>query len=232
MKTTVGEVMSSPAIVVAPGAPFKEIVETLQEHRIGALPVVDADGRVIGVVSESDLLLKEERRDLEAERHLLPSRRAAAALARAAGTTARELMTGPAITIGPEARIDRAARLLLEHQVDHLPVVDDDRRPRGMLARGDLLDVFLRSDEQIRAAVVDDLLVGTLWLDPAGLTIEVADGVVRVAGELPRKTDVQLVERLVPTLDGVVGVEAELTYRFDDTRVHPEPSQPYAPPEW
>jgi CBS domain-containing protein len=229
MKTTVSQVMSSPAIVVPVGAPFKEVVETLQGQHIGALPVVDEEGRVAGVVSEGDLMLKEERGELEERRHLVPRRRGSTR-AKAAGTTAAEVMTSPAITIRAEEGIALAAHILHERDVHHLPVVDDQGRPLGVVTRGDLLKVFMRPDEQIRAEVVRDLLQGTLWLETADVTVEVDAGVVHLTGNLPRKTDVRLVERLVPLVDGVVDVQTDLTYQFDDTRVQPEQSQPWAPP--
>ena len=222
MKTTVAEVMSSPAVVVRVGAPFKEVVETLQRHGIGVVPVVDVQGLVVGVASESDLMLREEGRDLEGRRHLF-SRRTGGTGAKVAGDIAAEVMSSPAITIRPEERIDRAAHVLRERHVHHLAVVDEEGHPQGVVSRGDLLKVFLRSDDQIREAVIRDLLERTLWLDPTDVTVEVEAGIVHVTGELPRKTDVQLVERLAPTVDGVVDVKAELTYRFDDTKAHRDP---------
>jgi CBS domain-containing protein len=229
MKTTVAEVMSSPAVVVQVGAPFKEVVETLQRHGIGVVPVVDVQGLVVGVVSESDLMLREEGRELEGRRHLF-SRRTGGTGAKVAGDIAAEVMSSPAITIRPQERIDRAAHVLHERHVHHLAVVDEEGHPRGVVSRGDLLKVFLRSDDQIREAVIHDLLERTLWLDPTDVTVEVEAGIVHVAGKLSRKTDVQLVERLVPTVDGVVDVKAELTYRFDDTKTHRDPSP--AHPGW
>lgn len=222
MKTTVAEVMSSPAIVVQARAPFKEVVETLQRHRIGVVPVVDVEGLVVGVVSESDLMLREERREPEERRHLF-ARRTTNMGTKARGDIAAEVMSSPAITIRPEERIDRAAHVLHERDVHHLAVVDEEGHPRGVVSRGDLLKVFLRSDDQIREAVIRDLLERTLWLDLADMTVEVEAGIVHVTGQLPRKTDVQLVERLVPTVDGVVDVKPELTYRFDDSKAHRDP---------
>ena len=85
-----------------------------------------------------------------------------------------------------------------------------------MLSRGDLLKVFTRSDEAIREAVVQGLLVAHLWMDPSQFVVTVRHGIVSLQGKLPRRSDVVRFQRLLPTIDGVVGVEGELDYRWDD----------------
>jgi CBS domain-containing protein len=228
MKTKVAELMSSPVHTTSGDAGFRRIAETLQRHRIGALPVVDGAGHVIGVVSEADLLLKEEGEEL---RHGFPIRRLRRARAKAAGTDASSLMTAPAVTVRPETGAGEAARVMRENGIKHLVVIDGEDRPIGMVSRQDLLKVFLRGDDEIVRAV-KDLVIATLVLDAPGLEVRASEGVVHLAGTLDRRSDVEILERLVASLDGVVGVESRLRYRWDDRRVRPEPSSPMAPSEW
>lgn len=221
--TTVHDVMSSPVETVGPTTGFKEIAWLLRARRISALPVVDTSGTLLGVVSQTDLVLKEDRDGLEAERGLLGRRRSREALAKAAARTAWELMTSPAITIGPQAPVAQAARLMRLRGVKRLPVVDDQGRVIGIVSRGDLLAVFARPDVDIRREIVDGVIVRTLMLDPVPYTVIVEDGIVHLTGQADRRTDATLVERLARRVDGVVDVRSELTYRYDDGELRPVP---------
>lgn len=209
--------MSSPVVAVYAHAGFKEIVAVLTGQAISAMPVVDADGRVLGVVSETDLLHKEEVKDVaEPVRHLVERRARRTTRAKAAADTAADLMTSPAITVDPDATIPAAARLLDEHGITRLPVVDGDRLV-GLIARSDLLRVFLRTDARIRDEVITDVIGHTLWEDPEKLTVEVTDGVVTLGGQVELKSLVGFAGRLTAAVDGVVDVVNELTYARDDT---------------
>ena len=126
------------------------------------------------------------------------------------------IMHAPAVTIEARDTLAEASRRMREAQVHHLPVVDAEDRAVGMLSRGDLLKVFTRSDEAIREAVVQGLLVAHLWMDPSQFVVTVRHGIVSLQGKLPRRSDVVRFQRLLPTIDGVVGVEGELDYRWDD----------------
>lgn len=221
--TTVRDVMSSPVETVGPEASFKAIAELLRARRVSALPVVDSSNRVIGVVSEADLVLKEDRASLEAGRGLLERRGSRDLRRKAAATTARDLMTTPAVTIAADASVAQAARLMRQRQVKRLPVVDAGGRSIGIVSRGDLLAVFTRSNDDIRREIVDGLIVRTLLLDPAAFVVTVEEGVVFLAGEADRRTDATLVERLARRVDGVVDVRSELTYRTDDGELPPAP---------
>jgi CBS domain-containing protein len=228
MHRTVADVMTSPAVAVPITAGFKEIVTRLREGNLSGLPVVDDTGRVVGIVSEGDLILKEEREGLEERPRLLQSPGTRAARAKAEGQTADELMSSPAITISPEASIGEAARAMHLNRVKRLPVVDAEGRLTGVVSRADLLKVFARDDEEIRQEIVDDVIRDALWIEPTTLQIQVQDGLVQVKGEVDRKSDVRLLEKMIPRVDGVVGVESELTYREDDSKYRPEPKHPWA----
>jgi CBS domain-containing protein len=225
MTRRVRDVMTSPVETVFPTAGFRAIVERLRARAISAVPVTDETGRVLGIVSEADLLLKEDRAGLEGGHRLLEGRRSREARAKAAAGTATELMTSPAVTIGADEPLSLAARLMRERGVKRLPVVDEDGRLVGIVSRGDLLAVFARGDEEIRREIADEVIAGTLFLDPTLFEVEVRDGVVSLRGEADRRTDVILVERLASRVDGVVNVRSELTYRVDDGGLRPPPPE-------
>jgi CBS domain-containing protein len=228
MRTKVRNVMTSPVETVAPTAGFKAIVYRLWRQQITAVPVIDARGMVLGVVSEADLVLKEERADLEDRQPFFEGRRSRVARRRAAAGTAAELMTSPAVTIAADAPVARAARLMRRRGVRRLPVVDGEGHLVGIVSRGDLLAVFNRRDEDIRSEIVDEIIGRALLLDATPYTVTVRDGVVTLSGEADRRTDAILVQRLAERVDGVVNVRSELTYRHDDGAL-PAPPRPRAP---
>ncbi len=181
MSWTVKSMMTTDVVTVPPGTAYKEVIERMRQRHVSAVPVVDPDRRVTGVVSEADLLLKEER----------PSPRPGGALidsysdaAKAQARNAASLITTPAVTIRPDATLTEAARLMHHRRVKRLPVVDGDGRLLGIVSRADLLQAFLRSDESIAHEVRDDVLLRTLVIDPETLAVTVEDGIVRLQGEL------------------------------------------------
>jgi len=208
--------MTSRVETVGPTAGFKAVVERLRARGVSAFPVTDEAGIVLGVVSEADLLLKEERAALGARRRPLEGRRTREQPAKAAATPATALMTSPAVTIRAEAQVVQAARLMRRHGVKRLPVVDEEGRAVGIVSRCDLLSVFARDDEEIRTEIVDDMITHTLLLDTRPFTVRVDEGIVSLGGEADRRTDAILIERLAARVDGVVTVRSELTYRQDD----------------
>lgn len=146
----VRDALTERVVTVRPDAGYEEIVDVLAEHRVSAVPVVDDDGHVLGVVSEADLLAKVELPADATQRRLFERRRRRVARPKAAGETARELMTSPAITIEPTASVLDAARLMEAALIKRLPVVDRDGVLVGIVSRRDLLRVFLRPADAIR----------------------------------------------------------------------------------
>jgi len=218
MLTTVADVMTTAPICVTEGAEFKSIATLLAASPFAAVPVVDASRRVIGIVTESDLLLKEGHPGAVDEHHVLEGGRRRRELEKAAGVYARDIMTTPAHTVGPGAGISEAARLLHQLRINQLPVVEANGLLIGIVSRGDLLKTFLRSDAEIDLEVREEVLVRTLWWEPRAIEVETTSGVVHLGGRVDRRSDVHIVARLVRNLAGVVGVVNDLTYRFDDTR--------------
>jgi CBS domain-containing protein len=217
MKNTVQDVMTKTVVVVDDSTPFKEMVELMDEFRVSALPVLDAGRRVVGIVSEADLLLKEER----AEHRLVVGKRRRTEQAKAEGLVASEIMSKPATTIGPDAALAEAARLMHRQGIKRLPVVDSEGRVLGIVSRADLLRVFLRSDDEIREDVIRNVLERTLWIDRHTIEVRVRDGVVTLQGTAERKSLIPIIVEFVEEVDGVVGVVNRLTFEFDDE--HPRP---------
>jgi CBS domain-containing protein len=212
----VKDLMTTQVVTVGPATPFKEIVARLAEHRVSALPVVDDDGLVLGVVSEADLLLKEEFPEPDQDIPLFWTKRRRLERDKAAGGTARDLMSVAVVSIAPDATVPEAARRMHAAGVKRLPVVDEGGRLLGILSRGDLLKVFTRADEDIRREIVDDVIVGEFMMDPDRFFIQVHDGVVALEGRVERRSLLPYVIRAVQGVEGVVRVENRLAYDVDD----------------
>ncbi|WBB61953.1 CBS domain-containing protein [Streptomyces sp. WMMC500] len=222
----IGNVMTDDVVTVGPATPFKEVARRLHEHRISGLPVVDDDENVLGVISETDLMLRQATQRPVYEpprRRLLPrlTRRARAEHRKAQATSAEALMSRPAITVRADDTVTHAARIMAEHRVERLPVVDDESRLIGIVTRRDLLQVFVRSDADIRREVLDEVLTRGLWLVAGQVRVGAEEGIVVLEGELERQSEVEIAGTLTEKVDGVVGVDNRLTYRMDDSRIRP-----------
>ncbi|WP_225823851.1 CBS domain-containing protein [Streptomyces naphthomycinicus] len=205
----VDDVMTHAAVAVGRKALFKEIVERMEQWKVSALPVLEGDGRVVGVVSEADLLPKEEFRDSEPDR--FTRLRRLTDLAKAGATRAEELMSAPAVTVHPDATLAEAARIMALRNVKRLPVVNAEGLLEGVVSRGDLLKVFLRPDndlaDEIRREVVDVLFPAPV--EP--VHIMVTEGVVTLTGRVTDAARIPLAVRLVRGVEGVVGVDCRIT---------------------
>ncbi|WP_257153955.1 CBS domain-containing protein [Streptomyces lunaelactis] len=146
-------------------------------------------------------------------------RRAAKAEPKAHARTASALLTAPAVTVLVDATISEAARIMVEHGVERLPVVDERERLVGLVARRELLQTFLQPDEAIRRAIVKDVIEDSLWLAPQAIDVSVTNGVVTLSGELERRSEKAVALRMTEWVNGVVAVIDELTYTFDDRDV-------------
>lgn len=220
----VRDVMTTNVVAVRERAGYKEIVEALIGFGVSALPVLDADNRVIGVVSEADLLPKTEFAGEDPQIRLFERRRRRAARAKAGGDTAGELMTAPAITVSPDVSVVAAARLMDTERVKRLPVVGEECRLVGIVARSDLLRTYLRPDSAIRDDVYAEVLATTAGIDPSTVEVSVVEGIVTLRGRVERRGVVRIAVKLTRAVTAVVDVVDELTWEYDDT---PDPSQPY-----
>jgi CBS domain-containing protein len=216
MHSLVKDLMTTQVVTVRPATPFKEIVARLAEHRVSAMPVVDGAGRVLGVVSEADLLLKEEFPDPDQDMPLFWTRRRRLEREKAAGSTARDLMSVALVSISPDATVVEAARRMHRANIKRLPVIGEGGRLVGIVSRSDLLKVFNRPDRSIRREIMDDVIVGEFTMDPDRFFIHVDDGVVVLQGRVERRSLIPYLIRAVQGVEGVVRVEDRLAYDIDD----------------
>ena len=225
----ISTVMSTDVATVRADTPFKDIVRTLERRDVSAAPVVGEDGRVIGVVSQGDLIIKESDQDQEHSTtswwHLRHARHDAARhddARRAGATTAAELMSSPPITVRPDVTVAFAARELARHGIKRLPVVDANGVLVGIVSRKDLLTVYLRKDEDIRDDIVRDVFDVGLGI-PAGaggVQVSVHNGKVTLDGLVELKSQVSLAGDLTRHVDGVVEVVNSMRYRRDESHDH------------
>ena len=195
--------MTTSVVAVRKDASFKEMADMLRRRRISAFPVINEAGRVIGVVSEGDLLVKEAVQAdgtsvLAALRHFKEDDKAV-------GVTAGDLMTAPAVTIGPDASVAEAARLMYDRRVKRLPVINRAGTLLGIVSRVDVLAVFGRPDSEIADEITGQLLPG-LAGPPDRVTVEVHDGIVTISGELPPGQQSHTVITAIRHVQGVVAV--------------------------
>lgn len=210
---TVSDVMTREVITVDPEAGFRQIADLLVSRGLSAVPVVDADGLVVGVVSEADLLPKLEYADRQPH-HPLAARRSRTLRHKADGDRAADLMTAPALTIGPDVSISRAARRLEAARVKRLPVVDEHGRLVGIVSRRDLVRTYVRTDTELGTSVSE--VLHALWIEPGTVTVTCAAGIVRLAGYVDRRSTAEIVTTVVRSTAGVVDVIDELTFGYDD----------------
>ncbi|MFC9748788.1 CBS domain-containing protein [Streptomyces niveus] len=204
----VADVMTNPVVAVAPRAGFKEIVETLRKWKVSAVPVLEGDGRVTGVVSEADLLGKEEFRDADPSR--LKQMRRLDDLRKAGAVTARELMSVPAVTVREDATLAQAARTMAQGGLKRLPVVDASGMLRGIVSRSDLLKVFLRSDDDLAEEVRTEVVEPLFRVSRENVLVTVVDGVVTLSGVVQDTALVPVAARMVRAVEGVVDVECDM----------------------
>ena len=224
----VADLMSTPVQTIAPDATLKDVADVLTDHRISGLPVVDADGKVIGVVSEADILRKEKGADERPHGVLGWFFFESPDVQRKVGARlAGDAMTSPAITVEAWQPAQRAAALMVDHGVNRLPVVEDGELV-GMVTRKDLLRAFVRSDAEIEREILDDVVLRSLWIAPERVSVEVHDGEVRIGGRVDTELDAELVRRLVERIPGVVGVEWGVEWETDTASERPWqlPSRP------
>ncbi|GAA0415415.1 CBS domain-containing protein [Streptomyces luteireticuli] len=220
IQRTVSDVMTQTVVAISRTAPYKEIVRTLAEWKVSAMPVLEGEGRVIGVVSEADLLPKEEFKDRDPSR--LEQLRQLDDLAKAGAGTAEELMTTPAVTVHADATVAEAARIMARRGVKRLPVVDVHGMLTGIVSRSDLLKVYLREDEDIAREVREEVLSHLFRNRRPTVEAQVTEGVVTLSGSLSDTSMVPILARLVRAVEGVVNVELRLTTPPTRSRV-PEP---------
>ena len=203
----VHEVMTTDVAVAQPNTPLREVASMLTVREISGLPVVEASGKVVGVVSESDVLRVaggEER----------PTRRLARRR-RFIRRTAGAEMTSPAVTIEPGRTVAEAAAVMLDRRVNRLPVVDGGRLV-GIVTRADLVRAFVRADERIQREIRGDVVLRGIYVRPTDVDVSVHDGQVALAGEVHSRGKAERLVELVREIPGVVAVRSDVTWRIDE----------------
>jgi CBS-domain-containing membrane protein len=190
MKARVRHIMTTHVVAVGPDASYREMAGLLRAHRVSGLPVVDAEGIVVGVVSETDLLTGRP----------------------AAGRTAADLMTRPAVTTDPDELVSSVARLMSRRKLRRVPVVDRQGHLIGIVCRSDVLRVFSRPDEDIRREITQDVILDGFFTDPERLTVTVKDGIVTLAGAPGSVVLGRNIADQVRHVEGVVAVRDRFTY--------------------
>lgn len=227
MDSRVKDVMTKDVVSVRVTAEYKDIVSVMRELHISAFPVLDEEDHLVGVVSEADLLLKEVGQGALGGYLISTGRRGERA--KAAGYTAAELMSKPALTVGPDDSVAGAARLMHDRHVKRLPVVDDEGRVVGILSRVDVLSVFDRPDGQIQDEVIKNIILGSFALDSDQITVTVRSGVVTIGGQMESRAVARDLIDAVKHAEGVVGVRSRLSYPPPDPSegiVHLRPRPP------
>lgn len=218
-KWTVQDVMTREVITVRFGTSYHDTVGAMASHGVSAVPVVDDSDRVLGVVSEADLLRKIEFGSEDSPPRFFAWGTHKKERVKAHAGTAAELMSSPAVTVQPGASLAAAARLLDSEHVKRLPVVDDLGRLIGIVSRRDLLSVYLRPDRSIRDDIALGVLRRVLQLDATDVQTEVAQGIATLTGEVDRKSTAQIAVHLARAVPGVIDVVDRLSFSYDDTVV-------------
>lgn len=201
--------------------PLKEAAQTMVEEQVGGLPVVDADGTLVGIITEADFVRREavtagRLRLLGALLHRTEVPEA---------DTVGEVMTRSPVTVSPDMELGEAARLMVKHAVKRLPVVEDGSLV-GIVSRADVMEAFARSDEQIADEIRDDVMDRILFMDRDAIDVTVVEGVVALSGRVEARSDYRSLIELSRRVDGVIRViHDDLTFTLDD-RIGVDPQAP------
>ena len=199
----VRHVMTPEVVTVAPDTPCQKVVDTLVEARVSGAPVVDRSGRVVGVITEADLLRRE-----------------------APASVAADLTNAPAVMVGPQVSAASAIAILTQKRIKRLPVVDENGHLMGIVSRRDLLRRGSRPDPAIHADVVEEVLGKDLWIGSRAVQVVVTDGVVMLLGKVDRRSVADRAVMLTRDVAGVVDVISRLRWYFDDSELVGSDGQP------
>ncbi len=211
----VSEVMTLAPVTVTPDKPLGEAAEAMLDAGVSGLPVVDEQGRLVGIVTEADFLAEEAKRERRSRRLLdvlFGDERLSGA------ERVADIMSPDPMTVGEGAPLPSAARLMVENNVKRLPVVDEGGRLVGIVSRADVLQAFAQSDEAVAGRVQAFLARSILPIDPSAVEVTVANGVVTLQGVVENREDAEAFEHIVGFIDGVLRVDSRLTWQVDEAR--------------
>ncbi len=196
------DLMTIDVLCVTPDTTLKEAARLMVEARISGLPVIDQGRHLVGIITEADFL--------ERQADSLQDGRLLAAVfddeaPNPATTLVGDAMSSDPIVIYPEATIAEAARLMAEHGVKRIPVVDPENRVVGIMSRADVVKAFTRPDDLIEDEIRVDLLGRVFGADQEAVDVTVEEGAVTLEGRLEDPSDEALLVELVRRMEGVVG---------------------------
>ena len=210
------DLMTTEVVTVTADMSLKEAARTMTDLGVSGLPVLDDAGAIIGIITEADFLAREAGRSEPRRRRLLDALFNEPQIAEA--ESVEEAMTLDPVVIYPEASLTEAARVMVNHGVKRLPVVDSEGHLRGVISRADVVAAFTRPDDIIEDEIREDVIRRILFLEADSVEVVVDDGVVRLSGAVPTKSDARLLEELTRRLDGVVRLESNIKFEVDDQR--------------
>lgn len=191
------DLMTTEVISVTRDTGLRQAAQLMFRNRVSGLPIVDDDGSLSGIITEADFLrLEVERQEGNRDQ----------------GDTVGDVMTLGAVTVGPEAEIYEAAKIMAVQEVKRLPVVDDEGRLLGIISRADIVSLFTRPDDVIEDEIREDLIRRVLFIDPDDLVVRVSNGVVTLEGQVDTRREAAILEELTGRLDGVFRVASKLTW--------------------
>lgn len=219
------DVMVSPVITVKPSASIKEVAQSLQQHHISALPVVDAAGQLIGIVSESDLM---RRADLGTERQrsrwlsalFVDEERLAAEYVRAHGRKVADVMTKRVITAAPDTSLNEIASLLEKHGIKRVPILENGALV-GIVSRANLIQALAADRKGLEIPIPDSKLRDRImshlnaqpWAHTSLINVTVNDGIVDIWGLTLSKEEKQALRVAAESIPGVRGVNDNVIMR-------------------
>lgn len=223
MKTS--EIMTRTVVSIGREAPLREAIRRMLDNRISGLPVVDETGRVIGILTEGDMLHRSETGTERHRRHwlefLMGPGRAAGDYVKAHGRRVGEVMTHNVVGVGPDTPLDELVALMERRRVKRLPVIDGGVLV-GIVGRADLMAALARKidgesaaaggDDEIRAQVLAELARADDWAPQSGLTVTVKDGVVAFDGVILDEGEREALRVAAENVPGVKGVEDRLVW--------------------
>ncbi|MCH8991512.1 MAG: CBS domain-containing protein [Acidobacteria bacterium] len=195
------DLMTTEVIAVSRDTGLRDAARLMFRNRVSGLPITQQDGTLIGIITEADFLRLEVERQEGGRDQVV---------------TVGEVMSIGVVTIRPEMEIYEAAKIMAVQEVKRLPVVDDDNRLLGVISRADIVSIFTRPDDVIEDEIREDLLRRVLFIDPDDLGVSVTNGVVALSGEVGTRAEASMLEELTNRLDGVFGVETNLTWLHAD----------------
>jgi CBS domain-containing protein len=217
------DIMTHCLVSIAPGAPILDAIARMISHQVSGMPVIDAKGKLVGMVTEGDFLRRAEIRTEAPRRRwlelLLGPGSPADEYARSHGHTVRDVMSREVITVGKETPLSEVVRLMEEHAIKRIPVVEDGR-VAGIVSRADLVSalgqqlsrakkVSPASDESLRRTILDQMRKQP-WCPTPSLSIRVRKGVADLNGTLSAEQQRRALRVLVENIPGVKGVRDHL----------------------